>query len=95
MLKVTSKHDFFYFLDLYRVASEASLENQASLYPTHVININITDNHEDAIVGAYCIEELASGLSKCKDIDNEIEAILDTFQKKYEKRVVFHSMFFI
>ena len=69
--------------------------NQDVKQPSNQNNINITDNHEDAIVGAYCIEELAAGLSKCNDIDNEIEPIIDSFQKKYEKRVVFHSMFFI
>ena len=61
--------------------------------PVHVINIDIQDNHEEATVGAFKFLELATLLSQCEDLDNEIDELLQEFEARTE-RTVLHTIAF-
>ncbi|CAH0389981.1 unnamed protein product [Bemisia tabaci] len=61
--------------------------------PVHVINVDIQDNHEEATIGAFMICELATLLSKSKDVDNEIDYILHEYETKCN-RPLLHCLLF-
>ncbi|KAK0549769.1 RNA polymerase II subunit A C-terminal domain phosphatase [Tilletia horrida] len=51
--------------------------------PVHVINVDIKDNHEEALVAGKAILELAKAIENAKDLDSEITSILDTHQQRH------------
>ncbi|KAF9582654.1 RNA polymerase II subunit A C-terminal domain phosphatase [Lunasporangiospora selenospora] len=51
--------------------------------PVHVINVEIKDNYEEAMVGGRMILSLASWIEKAKDVDQEVQDILERFQQQY------------
>lgn len=61
--------------------------------PVHVINMDIQDNHEEATVGAFKFLELATLLSQCQDLDNEIDELVLEFESRTE-RTIFHTIGF-
>ena len=61
--------------------------------PVHVINIDVQDNHEEATIGAFLINELAQSLVQCEDIDNEIDELLQNFEAKTD-RTLLHTIAF-
>lgn len=64
------------------------LENRDSTsnVPVHVINVEIQDNHEEAVAGAFLISDLVSMLAKTSDLDNEIdEGLLEHIQSTREE----------
>ncbi|KAJ1971925.1 RNA polymerase II subunit A C-terminal domain phosphatase [Dimargaris xerosporica] len=46
----------------------------------HVINVDINDNHRDASIGGQSVLELATKLNDTKDLDQEIESIIEKVQ---------------
>lgn len=61
--------------------------------PVHVCNVEITDNHESATIGAFHIVELCALLEKAEDLEDEIEQVLEDFQES-TKQEVLHSVGF-
>ncbi|CAG0901643.1 unnamed protein product [Cyprideis torosa] len=51
-------------------------------HQVHVINIDIQDNHEEATLGGFLICELATILTSCEDLDNDIDEALQEFEIK-------------
>lgn len=51
----------------------------------HVINVDIKDNHEDALLGGKAILDLANRLLVSDDMDTKIVSILAEWQEKYPK----------
>jgi len=51
----------------------------------HVINVDIKDNHQDAILGGKAILDLATRLLESPDRDTEIVSIIAQWQEKYPK----------
>ncbi|KAE8221299.1 hypothetical protein CF319_g5319 [Tilletia indica] len=51
--------------------------------PVHVINVDIKDNHEEALVAGKAILELTKALERATDLDEEITSILDTHQQRH------------
>jgi RNA polymerase II subunit A C-terminal domain phosphatase SSU72 len=53
------------------------LENRESTsnVPVHCINIDILDNHDEAVKGSFLISDLVSMLAKTSDLDNEIDEV--------------------
>lgn len=51
----------------------------------HVINVDIKDNHQDAILGGKAILDLATRLLESSDRDTEIVSIIARWQEKYPK----------
>ncbi|KAG0258227.1 RNA polymerase II subunit A C-terminal domain phosphatase [Mortierella polycephala] len=62
--------------------------------PVHVINVEIKDNYEEAMVGGRMILQLAKDIDGSKDLDQEIQVILDRFQQRYPTAPVLHSVSF-
>ena len=59
----------------------------------HVININIRDNEEEAIIGAFLSHELAQSLTISSDIDNKIDGLLQDLESKCGHQIL-HSILF-
>ncbi|KAG4305267.1 hypothetical protein PORY_001437 [Pneumocystis oryctolagi] len=58
----------------------------------HVINIDIKDNHEEAIVGGQAILKLIDAFSSSNTIDDDVYNILSTWQKDHPKFSLLHSV---
>lgn len=61
--------------------------------PCHVINIDIQDNHEEATIGAFLMCELLQTLSNSKDLDDDIDELLQEFEAKCN-RPILHTVVF-
>jgi len=59
----------------------------------HVINMDIQDNQEEATIGAFFFHELVQQFSESRDLDNEIDELLQDFEIKC-KRPLLHSVLF-
>lgn len=72
------------------------LENRDNInnVPVHVINLDIQDNHEDAVSGAFLISDLVSLLAKTSDLDNEIDEVCYTFESENNKNILHSVMFY-
>ncbi|KAI0643727.1 Ssu72-like protein-domain-containing protein [Trametes meyenii] len=56
--------------------------------PVHIINIEIKDNHEEAHIAGKAMVDLATALENAKDIDEEINDILQTHQEKHPHSIL-------
>lgn len=72
------------------------LENRqnTSNVPVHVINVDIQDNHEEAVAGAFLISDLCSLLAATSDLDNEIDEACYTFETENNKNILHCIMFY-
>ncbi|KAJ3022979.1 UNVERIFIED_CONTAM: RNA polymerase II subunit A C-terminal domain phosphatase [Siphonaria sp. JEL0065] len=59
--------------------------------PVHVINLEIRDNAEDALVGGKLFLELATLIEKSKDYEHEMTDILESFQQRTKANIL-HSI---
>ncbi|CRK87556.1 CLUMA_CG001353, isoform A [Clunio marinus] len=62
--------------------------------PVHVINIDIPDNHEEAVAGAFLIDDLVSMLAATSDLDNEIDEVCYSFETENNKNILHCIMFY-
>lgn len=60
----------------------------------HVINVEIKDNHAEAINGGQGILDLANGLKVCQDLDNQIMEVLSEWQEKHTGYPLLHQACF-
>lgn len=51
--------------------------------PVHVINMEIKDNHEEALIAGKAMLDLAAAIEGAEDIDESIDEILQTQQEKH------------
>jgi RNA polymerase II subunit A C-terminal domain phosphatase SSU72 len=71
------------------------LESRHSLVgePTHIINIDIQDNHEEATIGAFMICDLCEMMRASDDLDNDIDELLQDFESRCQ-RTILHTVIF-
>jgi RNA polymerase II subunit A C-terminal domain phosphatase SSU72 len=50
--------------------------------PVHLINVEIVDNHEQALIGGQWILQLVKMIQNSKDLDSEMDGILTEFQAR-------------
>ncbi|KAF9482489.1 Ssu72-domain-containing protein [Pholiota conissans] len=51
--------------------------------PVHVINMEIKDNHEEALIAGKAMIDLAEAIESAEDIDEDIDKILEEQQEKH------------
>ncbi|CAG8529151.1 10130_t:CDS:2 [Diversispora eburnea] len=58
--------------------------------PVHVINIDIKDNHEDALLGGRAILQLVQMIDseRINDLEEEIQNVLQEWQGKYKYEIL-------
>merc|ERR1712038_848910 len=61
--------------------------------PSHVVNMDIQDNHEEATIGAFLFCELVQMLADSSDLDDEIDELLQAFEAKCG-RPILHTVVF-
>lgn len=68
-----------------RAASDADLLSRRHELnrPVHVINVEIKDNHEEALKASNALLSLAQDIENAHDIDEDMDAILEAHQDKF------------
>ncbi|ORY90576.1 RNA polymerase II subunit A C-terminal domain phosphatase SSU72 [Syncephalastrum racemosum] len=61
---------------------------------THVINVEIKDNHEEAHQGGKAILHLAEMVDESKDIDSDIENIMAAYNRDHPNYPLYHTVAF-
>ncbi|KAH9482930.1 RNA polymerase II subunit A C-terminal domain phosphatase SSU72 [Psilocybe cubensis] len=51
--------------------------------PVHIINMEIKDNHEEALIAGKAMIDLAAAIEAAEDIDESIDKILEVQQEKH------------
>ncbi|XP_034806267.1 RNA polymerase II subunit A C-terminal domain phosphatase SSU72-like [Pan paniscus] len=65
-----------------QVVEDLNSREQETCQPVHVVNMDIRDNQEDAITGAFLICELCQCIQRSEDMENEIDQLLQKLEKK-------------
>ncbi|KAH8549772.1 RNA polymerase II subunit A C-terminal domain phosphatase SSU72 [Umbelopsis sp. PMI_123] len=74
------------------VFEDLTNRGEESSKSTHLINVDIKDNHEDALLGGRAILQLAQMIEASKDIDNDIQTIIEKFAERYPTHPILHTI---
>ncbi|XP_043829504.1 RNA polymerase II subunit A C-terminal domain phosphatase SSU72-like [Dromiciops gliroides] len=76
-----------------QVVEYLNSREQETFQPVHVINVDIEDDQEEAILGAFLICELCQCLQHAEDMENEMDELLQELEEKKSK-VFLHTVCF-
>ncbi|KAJ2083017.1 RNA polymerase II subunit A C-terminal domain phosphatase [Coemansia sp. RSA 988] len=62
--------------------------------PVHVINVDIEDNHREATLGAKTIIELAWQIEASKDLERDMDRIIEEVQNKVSHKLLYTVAFY-
>lgn len=62
--------------------------------PVHTFNIDIEDNHEAALLGAFLIADMINMMTKSTDLDNDIDELLQDFESRRGQSVLHTVLFY-
>ncbi|XP_051824781.1 RNA polymerase II subunit A C-terminal domain phosphatase SSU72-like [Antechinus flavipes] len=68
-----------------QVVEYLTSREQETYQPVHVVNVDIKDDQEEAILGAFLICELCQCIQLTEDMENEIDELLQEFEEKSNK----------
>ncbi|CDS05933.1 hypothetical protein LRAMOSA08461 [Lichtheimia ramosa] len=74
------------------VVEDLSNRGQGYNASTHVLNVEIKDNHDDALQGGKAILQLVEMIEAATDVDAEIGGIIDNFSTKNPKFPLLHTV---
>lgn len=77
----------------FNLISDLSSRNPIDYSTVHIINIDVQDNHEEATLGAFLIFRMAQSLANSKDLDNDIDELLQEFETNIN-RPLLHTIAF-
>jgi RNA polymerase II subunit A C-terminal domain phosphatase SSU72 len=77
---------------------DAALEDclnrpKSSLQPVHLINVDIIDNHEQALIGGQMILKLVKMIMDAKDLDSDMDSVLVEFQARTRANIQYALTF--
>uniref|UniRef100_A0A4X2L9R0 RNA polymerase II subunit A C-terminal domain phosphatase SSU72 n=1 Tax=Vombatus ursinus TaxID=29139 RepID=A0A4X2L9R0_VOMUR len=76
-----------------QVVEYLNSREQETCQPVHVINVDIKDDQEEAILGAFLICELCQGIQHTEDMENEIDDLLQEFEER-SRKMFLHTVCF-
>ncbi|XP_041479910.1 RNA polymerase II subunit A C-terminal domain phosphatase SSU72-like [Lytechinus variegatus] len=76
-----------------QVLEDFECKEEETQMPVHIINIDIQDNHEEATIGAFRMSNLCIKLEGLRDLDKEIDELIQTFEDELNISVL-HTLCF-
>ncbi|XP_054572701.1 RNA polymerase II subunit A C-terminal domain phosphatase SSU72-like, partial [Eptesicus fuscus] len=65
-----------------QVVTELNSREQVTCQPVHVINVDIQDDENEAILGAFLLCELCQCILLVDDMENDLDELLQEFEEK-------------
>ncbi|XP_065186823.1 RNA polymerase II subunit A C-terminal domain phosphatase SSU72-like [Sycon ciliatum] len=75
------------------VLDDIESRSSALARPVHVINIDVPDNHEDAMLGSIVMCDFCEMLRVSDDIDDDMERVIEATEVEYGKTIL-HTVAF-
>jgi len=76
------------------VVEEFQTQGSSTFQPVYIFDLNVKDNHEDAIIGAQHTCTLCHTLAQMSDWEDRIDQILEDFQRKTGRQVLHTIQFY-
>ncbi|XP_780352.2 RNA polymerase II subunit A C-terminal domain phosphatase SSU72 [Strongylocentrotus purpuratus] len=76
-----------------QVLEDFESKEEETQIPVHIINIDIQDNHEEATIGAFRMSNLCIKLEALRDLDKEIDELIQLFEEELNISVL-HTLCF-
>eukprot|EP00033_Pygsuia_biforma_P006048 GCRY01006715.1.p1 GENE.GCRY01006715.1~~GCRY01006715.1.p1 ORF type:complete len:196 (+),score=17.02 GCRY01006715.1:143-730(+) len=77
-----------------QVCEDLESRPQNTYKPVYIVNLNTTDNREEALIGAKNALLLCQGLQSLDDWQEEFEDFIDFFSNKLDKELLFSLMYY-
>ncbi|KAI5481944.1 hypothetical protein MNV49_000221 [Pseudohyphozyma bogoriensis] len=62
--------------------------------PVHVINVEIKDNHGEALIAGKALLDIATRIEAAADLDSEMDMILKKQQEKHPHQLLHAVMYY-
>ncbi|XP_036296029.1 RNA polymerase II subunit A C-terminal domain phosphatase SSU72-like [Pipistrellus kuhlii] len=68
-----------------QVVMELNSREQVTYQPVHVVNVDIQDDEDEAILGAFLLCELCQCILLLDDMENDLDELLQEFEEKCDR----------